>query len=195
MSENENKHTYLFGEKLRTVRERKHLTLKAVAKHANVSESLVSQIERNKVSPAIDTLLDIADALDISLEFLFEEYSRRRPVSVIHQEERRKIHEEDIVYEELSDPFSGNGENSFESYTICIPVKSRTHRGSYGHLGKEMGFITQGEGILHYGNKEIALKEGDSVTFNAGSPHILENTGSIELKAIWMVTPAQKFNA
>ena len=81
MREDENKRQYQFGEKLRAVRERKHLTLKAVAAHAKVSESLVSQIERNKVSPAIDTLLDIADALDISLEFLFEEYSRRRPVS------------------------------------------------------------------------------------------------------------------
>ena len=89
MSEDENKRQYQFGEKLRAVRERKHLTLKAVAAHAKVSESLVSQIERNKVSPAIDTLLDIADALDISLEFLFEEYSRRRPVSVIHREDRR----------------------------------------------------------------------------------------------------------
>ena len=195
MSEDENKRQYQFGEKLRAVRERKHLTLKAVAAHAKVSESLVSQIERNKVSPAIDTLLDIADALDISREFLFEESSRRRPVSVIHREDRRKINEEDVVYEELSDPFSGNGENSFESYTINIPVGSRTHRGSYGHLGKEMGLVVQGEGILHYGNKEIALKEGDSITFNAGSPHTLENTGSVELKAIWMVTPAQKFNA
>lgn len=186
---------YLFGEKLRTVRERKHLTLKSVAQRANVSESLVSQIERNKVSPAIDTLLAIADALDISLEFLFEEYSRRRPVSVIHREERRKINEEDVVYEELSDPFSGNGEHSFESYTIRIPAGSRTHRGNYGHLGKEMGLIVRGKGILHYGNKEIPLQEGDSITFNAGAPHTLENTGAEELSALWIVAPAQKFNA
>ena len=40
---------------------------------AGVSESLVSQIERNRVSPAIDTLLALADALDIDLEYLFEE--------------------------------------------------------------------------------------------------------------------------
>lgn len=194
MSEEEAK-KYVFGEKLRTVRERKHLTLKAVAGKANVSESLVSQIERNKVSPAIDTLLAIADALDISLEFLFEEYSRRRPVSVIHREERRKINEEDVIYEELSAPFSGNGDHSFESYTIRIPAGSRTHRGNYGHLGREMGFILRGKGILHYGNKKILLEEGDSVTFNAGSPHVLENTGSEELNALWIVAPAQKFNA
>ena len=34
MSEDENKRQYQFGEKLRAVRERKHLTLKAVAAHA-----------------------------------------------------------------------------------------------------------------------------------------------------------------
>ena len=59
---------FRFGEKLRTVRERKGYTLKVVAQAAGVSESLVSQIERNRVSPAIDTLLSLADALEIDLE-------------------------------------------------------------------------------------------------------------------------------
>ncbi|MBO7135339.1 MAG: helix-turn-helix transcriptional regulator, partial [Spirochaetaceae bacterium] len=68
------KKPFRFGEKLRQVREKKGLTLKVVAQQAGVSESLVSQIERNKVSPAIDTLLALADVLDISLEYLFEEY-------------------------------------------------------------------------------------------------------------------------
>ena len=67
---------YHFGEKLRSVRERKGYTLKVVATQAGVSESLISQIERNRVSPAIDTLLSLADVLDINLEFLFEEYRR-----------------------------------------------------------------------------------------------------------------------
>ena len=62
-----------FGEKLRKVREHKGYTLKMVAKAAGVSESLVSQIERNHVSPAIDTLLALADVLDINLEFLFDD--------------------------------------------------------------------------------------------------------------------------
>ena len=46
-----------FGEKIREVRERKHLTMREVAEKAGVSESLISQIERNKISPAIDTLV------------------------------------------------------------------------------------------------------------------------------------------
>ena len=71
---NRKKVPYHFGEKLRQVRENKGYTLKYVAQKAKVSESLVSQIERNHVSPAIDTLLSLADVLDINLEFLFEEY-------------------------------------------------------------------------------------------------------------------------
>ena len=95
---------YRFGEKLRTVREKKGYTLKVVAQKAGVSESLVSQIERNRVSPAIDTLLTLADVLDINLEFLFEEYRRDKPVKIIRKDERRKVEEEDVLYQELAKP-------------------------------------------------------------------------------------------
>ena len=53
---------YQFGEKLREVRERKKMTMRDVAEKAGVTESLISQIERNKVSPAIDTLFSIASS-------------------------------------------------------------------------------------------------------------------------------------
>ena len=111
-----NKVPYRFGEKLRAVRERKGYTLKVVAQQANVSESLVSQIERNKVSPAIDTLLTLADVLDINLEFLFEEYRRDRPVKIIHSAERRKLEEDEVIYEELANPSENDGDHAMESY-------------------------------------------------------------------------------
>ena len=71
---------YTFGGKLRAVRERKNITLKEVARLAGVSESLVSQIERNKVSPSIDTLLTLADVLDIDHEYLFSDYKMNKQV-------------------------------------------------------------------------------------------------------------------
>ncbi len=191
--ETEKKRTYHFGEKIRIVREKKHLTLKAVATQAGVSESLVSQIERNRVSPAIDTLLSLANVLDINLEYLFEEYNRTRPVSIIRSGERRTTHEEEIVYEEIAQPMEKDGQNSIESYVVTIPPRCHTHRGSYGHLGRELGFVIQGSAILHYENKEYIINEGDSVNFSAGSPHTIENSGEIPFKAIWVVTPAQRF--
>ncbi len=184
---------YHFGEKIRSVRERKGLTLKNVAQKAGVSESLVSQIERNKVSPAIDTLLTLADVLDINLEFLFEEYHKERPVEIIHKNERRNISEGDISYEELAVPSRNDGEHAIESYMVIIPPHSQTHRGSYGHLGREIGFILEGKAQLHYENDFYDLEEGDSLSFSAGSPHTLINKGDTPLKAIWVVTPPQRF--
>jgi len=192
-SQNKNR-PYHFGEKIRSVRERKGLTLKIVAQRAGVSESLVSQIERNRVSPAIDTLLSLADVLDISLEYLFEEYRRERPVHIIRSSERPSLKEEDVLYEELSRTEEGELQHSIESYMIHIPVGSRTHRGSYGHLGQEFGIIVQGKAQFHYNDSIYELNEGDSVSFSAGSPHTLVNIGSTELLAIWVVSPPQRFS-
>lgn len=184
---------YHFGEKLRQVREHKGYTLKVVAQKAGVSESLVSQIERNHVSPAIDTLLALADVLDINLEFLFEEYRKERPVKVIRSGERPTLAEEEIIYEEISKPDDSDKQNAFEAYMIKVPAHSHTHRGSYGHIGREMGFIIHGKAKLVYESKEYILDEGDSATFSSGVPHTLENIGEDDLTAIWVVTPAQRF--
>ena len=76
------KHDFSFGEKIRIVRERKQITLKQVAEAAEISESMVSQIERNKVSPSIDTLLSIADFLEIDVDYLFSDYRKSRKVVI-----------------------------------------------------------------------------------------------------------------
>ena len=193
MTDSPSKIQYQFGTKLREIREKKGYTLKQVAQSAGVSESLVSQIERNKVSPAIDTLLTLASVLDVNLEYLFEEYNRQKPITIIHEGERRELYEDDVRMEELIKTRQQNSEHSMESYMLTIPVGSSTHRGNYGHIGHEFGVILEGKGIMHYESKQYELREGDSVSFAAGSPHMLENSGDIPLKALWVVTPAQRF--
>lgn len=185
------KRPYHFGEKLRQVREHKGYTLKVVAQRTGVSESLVSQIERNHVSPAIDTLLALADVLDINLEYLFEEYKKERPVQIIRSTERPALQEDDITYEGLAK--QANSETSIEAYLIKIPAGSHTHRGSYGHLGREIGYVIKGKAALVYDGKNYELEAGDSVSFSAGASHSIENIGDCELEAIWVVTPAQRF--
>ena len=162
---------YRFGEKLRTVREKKGYTLKVVAQKAGVSESLVSQIERNRVSPAIDTLLTLADVLDINLEFLFEEYRRDKPVKIIRKDERRKVEEEDVLYQELAKPSENDGEHAIECHLLTIPPKSTTHRGSYGHLGREFGYIMEGKATFQYESSVYEIEAGDSIYYDSIVPH------------------------
>ena len=97
------------------------------------------------------------------------------------------------VYEEIAKANESAKENSIESYIITLPPASQTHKGSYGHIGREIGVILQGKAKLTYEGREYFLDEGDSVTFSAAVPHHLENIGDTELRAIWTVTPAQRF--
>ena len=84
--------TYKFGDKIRLIREKKGLTLKEIAEKVNVTESLISQIERNKVSPAIDTLLKIAEVLEIDVEYLFSDYKIEKKVNIVKKDNRKKIY-------------------------------------------------------------------------------------------------------
>ena len=122
---------YSFGDKIRAVRERRALTLREVAARAGVSESMVSQIERNRVSPAIDTLLTLADVLEIDLEYLFSDYRRERSVQIVRAGERTRFSRPGVVYERLAQ-LEGlmPGIDGMEAYQIIWsrgPVRAATN--------------------------------------------------------------------
>ena len=182
---------YKFGEKLRTVRERKKLTLKDVALQAGVSESLISQIERNKVSPSIDTLLLIADVLDIDYEYLFNDYRQKRKVAIIRKNDRASITSNKMIIQQLSVPGEGTAEYAMDAFSLQISVGGEKGDREYGHTGWEFGVILKGQAELIYGNESYALGEGDSISFPSDSPHLFKNSGDTILEAIWVVTPAR----
>jgi len=180
---------YRFGEKLRLVREKRGMTLKSVALKAQVSESLVSQIERNRVSPSIDTLFTIADVLEIDLDYLFRDFKQNKKVDLVREEERESIVTPQVTYRQLSVI-----EDHFEEYSIeafLMEINPQGEKGStdYGHVGREFGYIMEGKGELLYGTETYPLKKGDSIAFSSDIPHIFRNTGKGVLKAIWVITP------
>jgi transcriptional regulator with XRE-family HTH domain len=193
MSKNLN---YRFGEKIRLVRERRGMTLKEVGAEANVSESLVSQIERNKVSPSVDTLMAITDALDIDPEYLFKDYKKKRKITITAQKDRNSLTLNNVVYYQLAKITEKETTiASAEVETLLIEIEPGGQKGDieYGHPGNEIGIILKGSGELLYGTETYDLKEGDSLSFSSDLPHILRNKGTEVMKAIWIITPPRVF--
>jgi transcriptional regulator with XRE-family HTH domain len=180
---------FQFGDKIRIVRERRGKTLKEVAEQADVSESLVSQIERNRVSPSIDTLLTIADVLEIDLEYLFRDYKRNKKVHIVRADKRNSLVLKDLKYEQLSVLNEPSKEHAIEALLLEIEPGAEKGDIEYGHKGNELGFILEGRGELLYGTEIYKLNEGDSVSFSSDIPHNLKNTGEKVLKAFWVITP------
>jgi transcriptional regulator with XRE-family HTH domain len=179
--------TCRFGEKIRAVRERRGLTLREVGERAGVSESLVSQIERNRVNPAIDTLLALAEALDLDLEYLFAEFRRDRPVRIVRAGEGSSFSPRPGVrYERLAQT---GGRGGIEAYRITIEPGAGTGNGEYGHPGWELGIVEEGRGELSIGKEVHGLGAGDSVSFRADAPHVVANPGAEALRLFWITSP------
>jgi transcriptional regulator with XRE-family HTH domain len=183
---------YQFGEKIREVRKRKQMTLREVAERAGMSESLISQIECNRISPAIDTLLKIADILEIDLDYIFKDFKKDRPVKLVRASERKRAVVDGVIYEQLSHTLSSFDEHAIEAYLLEIPPGGKSGDDEYGHVGKELGMIVKGKGECIIGKLVYTLKEGDSISFSADVPHQLRNTGKKPLHAFWIITPPKR---
>ena len=75
-----NEHDVLsIGEKLRTARKNKDFSLRELAARAEVSPSLLSQIENGRSNPSVLTLYHIAGALDVPITFFFSNSNDKTP--------------------------------------------------------------------------------------------------------------------
>ncbi len=67
------------GEKLRAVRQGRDMSLRELAARANMSASMLSQIETGKAYPSVRTIYTIADALGLPVDYFFPESSGALP--------------------------------------------------------------------------------------------------------------------
>lgn len=63
MTENSNFPSTVVGQKIRNIRKEKGLTIEELAQKIEVSQSMVSQIERGQANPSLDTLWKVSHVL------------------------------------------------------------------------------------------------------------------------------------
>ena len=66
-------HARAIGEKLRAIRQEHEMSLRKLANKAEISASMLSQIETGKVFPSVRSLYSIAAALSVSIDYFFPE--------------------------------------------------------------------------------------------------------------------------
>ena len=77
----------LFGHRVRALRKAVHLTIEEASERANISSKFYGEIERGKKRPSFDTILAIADALQVPPVVLFH----FDPQQIAPTELRRRI--------------------------------------------------------------------------------------------------------
>jgi len=178
------------GTILRIYREKLNKNQGDIAKDADISISMLSQIERGKVSASIDTLMRVCGALDINIVDLFRRLPSSRPVHVHRTGERLRTGRAGIVYEQLVS--SADANFPAEMFLLEVEPGRQVGLSGKGHDGIEMGYVLEGKATLSVGEEILEIKGGDSISFSSHVPHRLTNDQHAPFMAIWSVMPPHK---
>jgi transcriptional regulator with XRE-family HTH domain len=165
------------GEKLKSIRTARALSLEDLAKKTNLTRSFLSQIEKNKTSPSISSLIRIAAALEVSMGDLFLE-EKNRENYIIHENEREAyVVEKDKVRVELLAP--RRKDIKFEPMLVHFGIGGKTGLISAG--GVLFCLVLQGKVELTIGGEVHVLTKGDSIYLDSPPEHVWKNIGKTEV--------------
>lgn len=202
------------GSRLKDLRLKAGLTLRELARQADVSPSFVSQIENGKSQPSVATLYVFAKLLNVSIDELFDprggeavrpalvegwgpdgrknptnawhpsEYANR--VSVVHPSHRPSLTmAEGVVWERLA--ATPEHAVNFMKITYAPGATSTAGGDLVSHEGYEYGYVLKGTLEIVVGSETFTLHEGESMGFDSMIPHVLRNVGDGEFEGIWFV--------
>ena len=187
------------GARIRERRQALGLSLRDLGARVGVSASMLSQVENGRCRASVATLYKLVSELGMTLDDLFEEAApaaaavptgaRRvgpQPTPVLSPGERVTIElESGVTWEKLSNAAPPGLEFILVTYR---PGSSSGKSGKFSqHEGFECAYVESGELTFHHKFDTFTLRAGDTVTFDASEPHRLENLGTDDARAVWLV--------
>ncbi|WP_261624971.1 helix-turn-helix domain-containing protein [Nesterenkonia marinintestina] len=170
------------GRRLRSLRERRRLTVEQLADYAGLSKGFLSRVERDLTSPSVASLVSICQVLRVS------------PGEVLDTPEPTKV--------SLSEaPMISLGGDGITDRLLSPPgqhdlqlVRAVVAPGGVGESDMytmdcevEALHVISGSFVLKTEHGEYALQAGDTVTFPGTEPHTWENPGDEEAIVHWIL--------
>lgn len=196
------------GQRLRSERERRGLSLRELARRLEISPSALSQIETGRSRPSVGTLYAIVSELDMSLDELFgsqrsgpaatrasDAHEEAGATLVQRRDARKGIDlESGVRWERLTPTAEPDADFLYVVYEVGgASSREGTHM---RHMGREYGLVLSGRLRVTIGfDEEHELGPGDSIAFESSRPHRLENAGSEPVEAIWFVVGRSRSDA
>ena len=161
------------GSALRELREDRELTARQLAAEADVSAAMISRIENGQVSPSISTLSALSAALDVPLVSLFRD-TASNSADFTHVKAGKGLRStrivEDHSHEFTNLAFHTRRDLQFEARIVRLERQEAKPPVYVGH-GVIFLYAIEGEALYGYGQREILLKTGDSLSLDAELRH------------------------
>lgn len=177
------------GARIKSLRLERELQQRQLAEKAEMTPSMVSQIESGRLTPSLHTLGKIAAALGVPIATLFdgEAVASRLQVS-------RKKDYPVVSFDGSTERWSILGAGLFEgkirAVVSTLDGKSRgitTEKVVIKPGQMKLFYVLDGKVALHYNGERQTLEPGDSAMLDGGSPHGWENLGTKPARALWVI--------
>lgn len=177
------------GARLQLVRKSKSLSQRELAKRVGVTNSTISLIEQNKVSPSVSSLKKVLDGIPISLADFFtldlETGSGDEPFYVA--DDLPDVGNNDIHYFLVG---QRRPQRQMCILREVMPPGSDTGESMLSHDGEEGGVIVSGQVEVTVGDRIRVLLPGDAYYFESRTPHRFRNVGDTPAVIVSANTPA-----
>jgi len=169
------------GHQVREFRAKLNMTVADLSKQAGLSTGMLSKIENGVTSPSLSTLQALAAALNVPITAFFRKFEEQRDATFVKAGEgltiERRGSRAGHQYQLLGHSM-GSRSFSVEPYLVTMSDGADIHP-VFQHEGMEFIYLLEGEVDYRHGRNLYPLKPGDSLFFDADSPH-----GPEELKKL-----------
>ncbi|GGB44075.1 hypothetical protein GCM10011505_26760 [Tistrella bauzanensis] len=177
----------IISRSIRATRQRKGLTLAALADRMAMDKGYLSRVERGQKSPSVGTLLKIAAALDVPIGQLFGETTDDDAITVI-----RRADHVDVAGGATPGPGAlvrallpaGDGRR-LSVFTI-EPGSGRLSQ-TTDHPGDEFLYVLAGALEIIFPDRVVQLETGDAIHFDGHLRHQLRRLGEARTQALIVV--------
>jgi transcriptional regulator with XRE-family HTH domain/KaiC/GvpD/RAD55 family RecA-like ATPase len=183
------------GDKIRTLRKKLGMTQKELAEQVGLTPSFISQLEKNLISPSLDSLFKLSEKLSTQpIYFLTDLEETPLQKMVIRPNERQELFPQKFKSGELklqllvSDTFN----RRMEPFLLTIQERAVIDGHFCSHKGDEFAYVVKGKLEVEISDGKQLLKEGDSLYLGSTFPSRWTNTGKGEAVLLWILSPPKE---
>lgn len=183
----------MIGEKIRSIRKGKNLTIVELSEQIDVTSGYISQIERDLISPSLSVLKKLTKALDIPLSALFLDDTSKNVVKIT-EKDRTKVKFGNINVElEFITPIIKNNDKScsVEAFLFKLPPKTWLSDNTVVHETSVCNFVLNGKLDCYIGEKVHVLSSGDSIYIPENNEHMIYNSNDEVTEVLSIIAPSK----
>jgi transcriptional regulator with XRE-family HTH domain len=174
------------GERIKRLRLKRSMGLVELGKHTGLSASFLSQLETGRVVPTLRNLARIAMVFSKDLSYFFE--PEAHTLFRVHKKNERVrlpqtgVDNPTYYFESLA--YTVPDRHLDPYYAEFVPLKGTGEVRPHVHPGYEFLFMLEGELEIKHGDKLNLVEVGDSVYFDASTPHSYRCAGKVPAVAL-----------